>query len=730
MLFFGENMKFISVRTKIAGIAGICLLISSAVLVGYSVYSTRENQQLVNDRVSKLIESRSLDGLKNLAGNYAGKIQAEFDVALDAARTMADTFMLSKEADNSGLTLGRDQINGILLKILKNNPNFNGAYSCWEPDALDGRDAEFATGRDGNNKVTGRFTPYWNRDEKGNIAVQPLVEYDTMDRHPNGVLKGGWYIGPRENHTESVLDPFPYIVQGKQVWLTTLSVPILVKGTFFGVAGTDYNLNFVQEMAKNVDKELFDGQGEVTIISYQGLVVADSEKADLIGATMQNVIPDGWEEDLRQIQAGKSMATVDRDKGQFVVFAPIALGRTGKPWSVMIRIDQTAVLADAIALDQELGDAGRKSVVMLVGTGAGTTVLAIALLWYAAGGIVRPIRNTVEVLKDIAEGEGDLTRRLDITAHDEVGEMATWFNLFMEKLRELISQIVDDAQSLNSASVDLSGIARQMKGGAESMAERSRTVASGAEEMDGTMTGVAAACEQAATNVDMVASATGGMNTTIREIARKTEESRAISESAVLKAGEVSNKLGNLGQSASEISKVTDVISAISSQINLLALNATIEAARAGDAGRGFAVVASEVKELAKQTADATHLVQSQISNIQVSTDETVSEVGQILEIFKNVSENVGSIAREVEGQAATTQEIADNISQTAAGIQEVNMNVSQGSVVVKSITTEINNVNESVQEASVSIGQINVSAGELSGLSSKLQELVGRFKV
>ncbi len=723
-------MHFTSVRTKIAGMAGLCLLISSTILVGYSVYSARENQKLVNTRVSKLIESRSLDGLKNLAGNYAGKVQAEFDVALDAARTMADTFMLSKERDNSGLILGRDQINGILLKILKNNPNFNGSYSCWEPDALDGRDAEFATGQDGNNKVTGRFTPYWNRDEKGNIAVQPLVEYDTMDRHPNGVLKGGWYIGPRENHTESVLDPFPYIVQGKQVWLTTLSVPILFNDTFHGVAGTDYNLDFVQKIAENVDSELFGGQGEVTIISYQGLVVADSEKSDLIGTSMKNVIPEGWEEDLREIQAGKSLATLNQQKEQFVVFAPIPLGRTGKPWSVMLRVDQATVLADAIALDNELGDAGRKNVTMLVGTGVGTSILAIALLWYAAGGIVRPIRSTVEVLKDIAEGEGDLTKRLEIKANDEVGEMATWFNLFMEKLRDLIEQIVDDAGSLNTSSASLSSIAKQMKEGSESMAERSRAVATGAEEMDVTMTGVAAACEQTATNVNMVAAATDGMNMTIRAIAKKSEESRVISESAVLKAGEVSHKLGNLGQSASEISKVTDVISAISSQINLLALNATIEAARAGDAGRGFAVVASEVKELAKQTADATQLVQSQIDKIQVATDETVSEVGQILEIFKNVSENVASIAADVEGQATTTQEISENISQSSAGIQEVNQNVSQGSMVARSITTEISNVNQSVQDASVSIGKINERAGELSDLSNTLQELVGRFKV
>lgn len=261
------------------------------------------------------------------------------------------------------------------------------------------------------------------------------------------------------------------------------------------------------------------------------------------------------------------------------------------------------------------------------------------------------------------------------------------------------------------------------------MAERSRSVAVGAEEMDVAMSGVALACEEAATNVNMVSASTENMRMTIREIAKNGGIAHDIRVCGA-RAGDASEKLGKLGQSTLEISKVTEVISDISDQINLLALNATIDAARAGEAGKGFAVVASEVKELAKQTADATQVVQQQIENIQVSIDETVSEVGQILEIFKNVSENVASIAEEVEGQAAMTQEIADNISQTSAGIQEVNHNVSQGSVVIGSITSEISGVNQAVQDASVSIGKINESAVELSSLSSKLQVLVGRFKV
>jgi methyl-accepting chemotaxis protein len=723
-------MKFKSVRTKIAGIAGLCLIVSSAVLVGYTLYSESNTQKLVNTRVSKLIEERSLDSLKNLAGKYAGEIQAEFLEALDAARNMADVFMVAKSEDNGGLKLGRSEINAILLKVLKDNPNFNGTYSCWEPNALDGKDASFKTGKKGNNSVTGRFTPYWTRDENGKIAVQPLVEYDTLDRHPNGVLKGGWYIGPKENHKESVLDPFPYIVQGKKVWLTTLSVPILVNGEFYGVAGADYNLNFVQKLSERVDHELFDGQGEVVIVSNMGLIVAHSEHPELIGKHFKSTTGDDWQRYLQDIQAGKSVAALNPKNHQFEVFAPIQLGRTGKPWSVMIRVKEETVLADAIALDKDLAAASRSTTIMQILAGLGICALAICLLWYAAGGIVRPIRGTVDMLKDIAEGEGDLTKRLEITGEDEIGEMATWFNLFMEKLQELIKQIVQDADSLSSSSSMLSSIATEMTQGAESMAERSRSVAAGAEEMDVSMSSVASACEQAATNVNMVTSSTENMTVTIREIARKSEESRTISESAVSKASDVSEKLGNLGQGAQEISKVTELISDISEQINLLALNATIEAARAGEAGRGFAVVASEIKELAKQTAEATQVVNVQIENIQSATGETVTEVGQILEIIKDASSIVSSITEEVEGQASVTQEIADNITQTSQGIQDVNQNVSQGSAVIGSISKEITEVNQSVQEASASIGEINKNAEELSKLSSKLQEIVGRFRV
>lgn len=240
--------------------------------------------------------------------------------------------------------------------------------------------------RTGRTATTSRpgVTPYWTRAADGTIAVQPLVEYDTLDKHPNGVLKGGWYIGPKETQRESVLAPLPYIVQGKQVWLATLSVPIVVDGRFLGVAGTDYNLDFVQKVSEEVSGKLFDGQGEVAIISDQGLIVAESRKPELIGQHFQKILPD-WQALLGSIQGGEELARLD-DDGMVTVFAPIELGRTGKPWSMMLRIDKDIVLAQAAELEREMSAQSERSVLQQIGVGVLISLLAVVAVLLAFGG--------------------------------------------------------------------------------------------------------------------------------------------------------------------------------------------------------------------------------------------------------------------------------------------------------------------------------------------------------
>lgn len=151
-----------SIQHRIALIGGLCLLVTAGILIGYSVFLASSTQRLVSGRVSQQAQDDALQTLQHLGGKYAGEIRSEFTEALEAARGMATTFAVAKMsgAASGGLQMGRDEVNAVLLNVLKRYPNFNGTYACWEPDAIDGQDLLFQDGQNGNNLQTGRFTPY------------------------------------------------------------------------------------------------------------------------------------------------------------------------------------------------------------------------------------------------------------------------------------------------------------------------------------------------------------------------------------------------------------------------------------------------------------------------------------------------------------------------------------------------------------------------------------------
>jgi methyl-accepting chemotaxis protein len=374
----------------------------------------------------------------------------------------------------------------------------------------------------------------------------------------------------------------------------------------------------------------------------------------------------------------------------------------------------------------------RQSQWILVASTLLSIAIGVGIAFLLSGRIAQALAIVVERLKAIAGGDltGAKLPEAVLARPDEFGELGRASQSMTEQLRKLLGGITTGVQTLASSATELTAISRQTASGAASMSEKAHTVAAAAEEASANTMSMAAGMEQSSGSLSSVASATEQMSATVADISANTARARSISEQATDQAHTITEQMQKLGQAAQEIGQVTETITNISAQTNLLALNATIEAARAGTAGKGFAVVANEIKELARQTAEATEDIKSRIAGIQTSTGTAVSEIGQITTVIRDVGTIVTSIAAAIEEQAIVTKDVASNIAQASNGVRDTNERVSQTAQVSQSIAKDIAGVNLAVMEIQQGGEHVEASAAELSHLAERLNSAVAQFTV
>jgi methyl-accepting chemotaxis protein len=344
-----------------------------------------------------------------------------------------------------------------------------------------------------------------------------------------------------------------------------------------------------------------------------------------------------------------------------------------------------------------------------------TSVLAgLLLAIIITRSIIRPLTKVVDMLKDIASGEGDLTRHLEINSHDEIGDLATWFNRFIDKLRAIISDVARNTEQLAGAAAEISSSSEQLSIGINEQAHQTIQVSSAIEQMTATIM-------QASKNTAEAASKADDASTRSQEGSRLAEETSLGMEEIVKSSLVTGKNISSLAEKATAIGEIIKVIDDIADQTNLLALNAAIEAARAGDQGRGFAVVADEVRRLAERTTKATKEVADTIKGIQTdvaNANNQIVDSHKIVDQGKQLVQKTNSSLNEIFSAIETVQEMMNQVAFAAE----------EQSAAAEQISRSVNKVDRITKESAVGAQQSASAAEQLTQQAEELQRLIGGF--
>ncbi|PBY49871.1 chemotaxis protein [Pseudomonas aeruginosa] len=711
-------LRRLSIQWKITLLAGLCLLGVVALLVGLSVYRMQHSSVLVKSASTQMLDESARLRLEARGELQALRIQRYFMDAFQYGKGFSRQILFLRDQAQKRFLDAYDLREDLTRQVrtaLAANPEVLGLYVVFEPNALDGKDELFVDQPALGSNDKGRFSLYWAQATPGQLESESMIESELADTSsgPSGAAYNAWYTCPKESGQPCVLDPYFDKVGERQLLMTSIAFPLELDGKVIGVMGLDINLSNLQALSEQGNRELYDGVGQVGILSPAGLFAGNSRDAGLLGKNLAKADPQHAGELLQLLAAGKSRLFNEND--DLKVLQPLQPIPGAKPWGVLLEVPKSALLGPALALERQLDDMRREGTWVELGLGLGAAVLGLLVLWLSARGVTRPILGVAHMLRDIASGEGDLTQRLPHTGRDELGELAGWFNRFLDKLQPIIRDVKVSVRDARSTADQSAAISSQTSAGMQQQFREIDQVATASHEMTATAQDVARSAAQAA---DAARGADQATRDGLALIDRTTQSIDSLAANLTSAMGQVEQ----LASSSEEIGSVLEVIRAIAEQTNLLALNAAIEAARAGDAGRGFAVVADEVRNLARRTQDSVEQIRGVIEGLQQGTRDVVDAM------HGSHRQAQGSVEQVDEAVAALQR-----IGEAVTVINDMNLQIASAAEEQSSVAEEINrnvaairDVTESLSSQAEESAQVSQS---LNRLTNHQQGLMEQFK-
>ncbi len=683
---------------------------------------------------SKAIEKVAKKEISALAGEYSGRILNFMTHAQGQAQGLASTFAQFRREN---IELSRQDAISMLVGLIKGDDNFIGGSNGWEPNAFDGRDAEYAN-TDLHDK-TGRLIPYAFR-AGGDIKVVPLAEYFVPG-------DGDYYLKPIERRRPYITPPYPYDVDGKSLMLTTIGAPIMLDGRPLGVVCVDMPITNISELVSKIRPY---GTGYAWLMMPNGDFIYHPNK-DRIGKNIFDTAKFEDEAGLkRALEDGEPFYEVRvataNSKRSMVQYIPIEFKDSGQRWYLAVSAPMDKILADAHTLTFDL-----------LTMGGIALVLVMIAIFFVARSISKPIgiitAGAMEVangnfnvrlddaifggeLKDLhsamremltglveniskaekmAEEAKDQTEKAQVALKEADEARAEAENAKREGMLHAAEQLAGIVSQVASASQELTAQIEESSRGSETQRERTAESATAMEQMNASVMEVARNAAEAADSADNARTEAENGGTIVNDVVERINRVQGMTV-------EMEKGLGMLGEQADGIGKIMNVITDIADQTNLLALNAAIEAARAGEAGRGFAVVADEVRKLAEKTMDATKEVGGYISAIQSGTRENINgmtkaaaEVSASTESANKAGEALKGIVEIVEETAGQVRSIATASEEQSAASEQINRSIEEVNLIA-------NDNAQAMRESSTAVE-------ELMHLGEQLTELIEELR-
>lgn len=743
----------------------VCAFITVILIVLVSIILVRQNQ-IAKQQATELANA--------LTQKYGNSIKAEIEVAMDAARTLAHTFQSMKK-QNTIKKLNRTELINIIKDVLSENKDFFGMSSAWEPNALDGKDSEFAGTEYHDN--TGRFIPYMSFSSNG-INVEPLVGYETEG-------DGDYYLLPKRTGKEQLIEPYEYEVSGEKVFMTTVSAPILSENqSFLGIITVDLAFDRIQKLIESITP--FE-TGYAYLVSNKGVLAAHSSK-DKIGKNILDLIRSEKKFEVSEaVNAGKpyQFYETNAEGVKFIqILSPFTIGKTTTPWQLGIAVPVDKVMEESINMAYISAILGLFAIIALsavvfiitkrlvdrivagvafakqVSRGNLNDTIAIKRddEFGQLGRTLNDMVHTLKLKEELAQkiSNNDLTANIELASEED--ELGKSLMRMKHNLSGMLQQIKENSSTMSNSLVGLSTTSNQMSNATSVMSSQSHTVAGAAEEistsiatmassnseMNANVQSIAATSTQMSQNMGDISNSMEGLANAIQQVSEKSENARHIAQNAIEQSTRSSRTMNDLDQSAFKIGEFSQIIKEIAQQTNLLALNANIEAASAGEAGKGFAVVANEIKELANQSSRSAEDISSTITEIQQNTESSVKSMGEVAEIIASIDKSTTEISTLSKSGEESVNQIVNNVKEAAIGVQDVSKLIGEISTVTETsarmseeftrsigeISNNMQELNTGVNETAEGINQVHSETTALSKISEDLQQVVELFKL